>query len=106
MEKSQPPMVSCPETCRLLQKAYPAMKIILLSVDTEDRQTAQEAGAAFIHKDASPDDVLAVREPLLETKKNQRKAFWRSYILWPCWASWVMTGRKRNVYLGETDYLE
>jgi len=55
-----------PETCRLLRKAYPALKIVLLSVDAEDRHSAQEAGAAFIHKGASPDDALLALEPLLE----------------------------------------
>ena len=64
-----------PETCRLLQKTYPAMKIILLSVDADDRQTAHEAGATFIHKGTSPDDVLAVLEPLSKNKKDYRKAF-------------------------------
>ncbi len=64
-----------PETCRLLQKSYPAMKIILLSVDAEDRQIAHEAGATFIHKGASPGDVLAVLEPLSKNKKDHRDAF-------------------------------
>lgn len=48
-----------PETCRLLRKAYPLMKIVLLSVDAEDAAAAKEAGAEFIHKGASPDELIA-----------------------------------------------
>ena len=55
-----------PETCRLILKAYPNLKIILLSVDAADSKIAQDAGAAFIHKGASPDQVIAVLEPLVE----------------------------------------
>jgi DNA-binding NarL/FixJ family response regulator len=47
-----------PDTCRLLQKAYPRLKIILLSVNADDEAAAHEAGAEFIHKGASPDDVI------------------------------------------------
>ena len=54
-----------PETCRLLRKAYPHLKIILLSVDAEDATAAKEAGADFIHKGALPDDLLAMLTPLL-----------------------------------------
>jgi DNA-binding NarL/FixJ family response regulator len=54
-----------PETCRLLRKAYPHMKIILLSVDAGDAAAAKEAGADFIHKGASPDELLATLTPLL-----------------------------------------
>jgi len=48
-----------PETCRLLQKAYPCLKIILLNVDAND------AGAAFIHKGTSPDELVATLAQLL-----------------------------------------
>jgi DNA-binding NarL/FixJ family response regulator len=54
-----------PETCRLLRKAYPDLKIILLSVDANDATAAKEAGAAFIHKGASPDELIATLTPLL-----------------------------------------
>jgi len=54
-----------PETCRLLQKAYPSLKIVLLSVDANDAAAAKEAGAAFIHKGASPDELIATLTPLL-----------------------------------------
>ena len=54
-----------PETCRLLRKAYPYLKIILLSVDAEDATAAKEAGAGFIHKGASPDELIATLTPLL-----------------------------------------
>jgi two-component system response regulator DegU len=54
-----------PETCRLILKAYPNLKIVLLSVDAGDYQHALNAGAAFIHKGASPDQVLSVLEALV-----------------------------------------
>ena len=53
------------ETCRLLRKAYPELKIILLSVDARDAVAAKEAGAGFIHKGASPDELIATLTPLL-----------------------------------------
>ncbi len=58
-----------PETCRLLQKAYPSLKIVLLSVDANDASVAREVGAAFIHKGASPDELIATLIPLL--RKNE-----------------------------------
>jgi DNA-binding NarL/FixJ family response regulator len=57
-----------PETCLLLQKAYPHLKIILLSVDANDTAAAKEAGAMFIHKGAAPDELIAVLKPLLAKK--------------------------------------
>ena len=59
-----------PETCRLLQRAYPRLQIILLSVDADDAVAAREAGAAFVHKGASPDELLATLAPLLR-KENE-----------------------------------
>ena len=58
-----------PETCRLLQRAYPQLRIILLSVDADDADAAREAGAAFVHKGASPDELIATLTPLLR-KEN------------------------------------
>jgi DNA-binding NarL/FixJ family response regulator len=55
------------ETCRLLRKAYPHLKIILLSVNADDEAAAREAGANFIHKGASPDELIATLAPLLRT---------------------------------------
>ena len=54
-----------PDMCRLLWKAYPTMKIVLLSVNPDDIQSAQDAGAKFIHKGASPDEVLSTFRQLL-----------------------------------------
>lgn len=54
-----------PETCRLLRKAYPYLKIVLLSVDASDAAAAKEAGADFVHKGASPDELIATLTPLL-----------------------------------------
>ncbi len=59
-----------PETCRLLQRAYPCLKIVLLSVDANDAVAAKEAGAAFIYKGASPDELIATLTPLLR-KESQ-----------------------------------
>jgi len=56
------------DTCRLFQKAYPGLKIILLSVNAEDEAAAKEAGADFIHKGALPDELIATLTPLL--RKN------------------------------------
>jgi DNA-binding NarL/FixJ family response regulator len=61
-----------PETCRLLRKAYPHLKIVLLSVDADDAVAAKEAGADFIHKGASPDELIATLVPLL--RKNNDPA--------------------------------
>ncbi len=57
-----------PDTCRLLQKAYPQLKIIILSVDAHDEAAAKNAGADFVHKGASPDELIAILKPLLEKK--------------------------------------
>ena len=59
-----------PETCRLLQRAYPQLKITLLSVDADNATAAREAGAAFVHKGASPDELIATLTPLLR-KENK-----------------------------------
>jgi DNA-binding NarL/FixJ family response regulator len=53
------------ETCRLLRKAYPQLKIVLLSVDASDEAAAREAGAAFVHKGASPEELIATLTMLL-----------------------------------------
>ena len=57
-----------PETCRLLRKAFPHLEIVLLSVDADDATAAKEAGATFIHKGASPNELIATLTPLL--RKN------------------------------------
>lgn len=62
-----------PETCRLLQRAYPQLKIILLSVDADDAEAAREAGAAFVHKGASPDELIATLMPLLRKENISAK---------------------------------
>ena len=60
-----------PETCRLLQRAYPSLKIVLLSVDANDAIAAREAGAAFIYKGASPDELIATLTPLLRKESKE-----------------------------------
>jgi DNA-binding NarL/FixJ family response regulator len=54
-----------PDTCRLLQKAYPKLKIVLLSVDANDEAAAKEAGANFVYKGAPPDELISTLTPLL-----------------------------------------
>lgn len=62
-----------PDTCRLLQKAYPQLKIVLLSVDAADETAACEAGADFIYKGTSPEEVIAALLPLLRDTKQESK---------------------------------
>ncbi|HEY3473394.1 MAG TPA: response regulator transcription factor [Anaerolineales bacterium] len=57
-----------PETSRLLRRAFPDLKIILLSVDADNEAVAREVGADFIHKGASPDELIATLMSLL--RKN------------------------------------
>jgi len=59
-----------PETCKLILKAYPLLKIILLSVDANDANSAKEAGAIFIHKGSSPDKLIAILRPLLKSSST------------------------------------
>jgi DNA-binding NarL/FixJ family response regulator len=55
-----------PDTCRLLQKAYPRLKIVILSVDATDESAAKDAGADFVYKGAAPDELIAILKPILE----------------------------------------
>ncbi len=54
-----------PETSRLLQKAYADLTVVLLSVDAEHSDAATAAGAKFIYKGASPDELINTLKPLL-----------------------------------------
>jgi two-component system, NarL family, nitrate/nitrite response regulator NarL len=63
-----------PETCRLLRKAYPLLKIIVLSVDASDETAAREAGADFVHKGASPDELISILHPLISKKTMSDKS--------------------------------
>ena len=63
-----------PQICRLLLKAYPGLKIVLLSLNNNDCQDALESGAGFIHKGAYPDEVLAALQPLIIIKDKKRQA--------------------------------
>src|SRR5687768_13157434 len=59
-----------PETCKLIQKAYPLLKILLLSVDANNANEAKQAGAIFIHKGSSPDKLIAILRPLLKSSST------------------------------------
>jgi DNA-binding NarL/FixJ family response regulator len=63
-----------PDTCRLLQKAYPRLKIIILSVDACDEAAAKDAGADFVHKGASPDELIAILQPLFDKRTGLEKS--------------------------------
>jgi DNA-binding NarL/FixJ family response regulator len=62
-----------PETCKLIQKAYPLLKILLLSVDADNANEAKQAGAIFIHKGASPDELIGILEPILKNTRSESK---------------------------------
>ena len=57
------------ETSLLLRKAYPQLKIILLSVDAADAAATKKAGAEFVHKGASPDELIATLTSLLRKEE-------------------------------------
>jgi DNA-binding NarL/FixJ family response regulator len=59
------------ETCRLLQKAYPRLKIILLSVDANDEAAAKSCGADFIYKGISLKELISVLKPLLAEQTDK-----------------------------------
>lgn len=46
------------QTCRLLQKAFPQLRIILLSLDASDEEIARSVGVDFIHKGAAPEVII------------------------------------------------
>jgi DNA-binding NarL/FixJ family response regulator len=62
-----------PETCKLVQKAYPLLKILLLSVDANHAVEAKQAGAIFIHKGASPDELIGILEPIVGKTESRLK---------------------------------
>ena len=47
------------ETCLLLHKALPHLKIVLLGLDTDDEAIAKSAGADFIYKGAAPETIIS-----------------------------------------------
>lgn len=59
-----------PETFKLLQIAYPNLKIILLSVDSNHAIEAKQAGVIFVYKGASPDELITVLKPILDEKTS------------------------------------
>lgn len=60
-----------PETCSLLRKAYPAMKIILLSADACDITAAQNADALFICKGDDPEHLVNIIKSLFEPTERK-----------------------------------
>ncbi len=54
-----------PDMCRLLQRAYQHLQVVLLSLDADDAEAARACGAQFVHKGASPDELINTLKPLL-----------------------------------------
>ncbi len=54
-----------PEAFQLLQKVCTDLRVVLLSVDAGDEDAAKCAGAEFIHKGASPDELIHTLKSLL-----------------------------------------
>lgn len=54
-----------PETCILLRNTYPALRLVLLSLNPADAAAARAVGAAFICKRASPEEAVKVLKSLL-----------------------------------------
>jgi DNA-binding NarL/FixJ family response regulator len=59
------------ETCRLLRKAYPELKIVLMSMDPDNIEAAHSVDATFIHKAAKPEDVIATLEKALRINRQE-----------------------------------
>ncbi len=59
-----------PETCQLLQKAFTELIVVLLSVDADDAEAARTVGAYFVHKGASPEELINTLKPLVESQKE------------------------------------
>ena len=60
-------------TCRLLQKAYPQLKLVLLSANEDNRSEAEAAGVGFVYSGSEHDELIkALRvlliDDLLQTK--------------------------------------
>ena len=58
-----------PETCILLRNTYPALKLVLLSLNPEDAAAAYAVGAGFICKSTSPAETVKVLKSLLAEEK-------------------------------------
>ena len=53
------------EACRLLQKEFPQLRIVLLSLDANDEEIAKCTGVDFVYKGAAPDAMIAKLTSLL-----------------------------------------
>jgi hypothetical protein len=58
-----------PVACLLLQKAFPNLKIVLLSLDENARYTAASTGIGFIHKGDNIDETISVLQSILGDPK-------------------------------------
>jgi DNA-binding NarL/FixJ family response regulator len=63
------PGLNYPVACPLLQKAFPKLKIALLSLDETARYTAASCGIEFIHKGDCMDETIARLQALLGNTK-------------------------------------
>ena len=58
-----------PEACILIRKAYPTLKIILLSADANNAEAAHRADVCFVHKGAKPEQLIeSLSDSLKELK--------------------------------------
>ena len=55
------------ETCQLLKKSYPTMKVVLLSVNPDDAEPANAASAGFLLKGAPIEETLASLKTLVSS---------------------------------------
>jgi DNA-binding NarL/FixJ family response regulator len=58
-----------PETCILIRNTYPDLKVILLSLHSEDADAAAAAGAGFICKGLSPEETLTVLKSVITMRE-------------------------------------
>jgi DNA-binding NarL/FixJ family response regulator len=55
-----------PEACILLRKAYPMLKIVLLSADASDLEAAHLADVSFFHKGSQPNQLIETLSDMLK----------------------------------------
>jgi DNA-binding NarL/FixJ family response regulator len=54
-----------PELCHLLRKAYPSLKIILMSTHADHRFAASALGIDFVYMGAQPDELLVLLQAVV-----------------------------------------
>jgi DNA-binding NarL/FixJ family response regulator len=62
------PGAPMPETYQLFQKAYPDLKVILLSLDSKDAVVAKQTDIFFVHKGASTEEFISLLNSMIAEK--------------------------------------